>query len=111
MQLCADPLDPEAAAVERARRHHIANLKRRLALLRHHARLRAESGDGKSPQAVAGGKSGWAKRARAAGGSRILATELAFKRLYSFTTYETAPLQGPPPGGTWQDTPQASVVP
>src|SRR3990170_1314262 len=31
--------------------------------------------------------------------------------MYSFTTYETAPLQGPPPGGTWQDTPQAPVVP
>lgn len=70
------PISPTDAE----RRHRAANLKRRLALLRHHAALR-DPVTGKSLQAVRGGQAAWRMRVEAAGGNaRIVGLEMALKR-------------------------------
>jgi hypothetical protein len=69
------------SATDRERRRQGANLKRRLALLKHHARLRSLAGSEKSPQAVRGGMAAWRAKVRAVGGdARILGLEMALRR-------------------------------
>jgi len=67
-------------STDRERRQHAANLKRKLALLKHHAAQR-DSLTGKSRQAVAGGQAAWRKRVEAAGGdARIVGLSMALRR-------------------------------
>ena len=64
-----------------SRRQRLANLRRRLALLRHHAAQRGP--DGKSQQAVRAGRLGGRKRADGhPGGPQAFGLELALRRWY-----------------------------
>ncbi len=64
-----------------AQRRHIANLRRKLALIRHHAAQRGP--DGRSLQAVRAGHIGGRKRADSyPGGPRAFGLELALRRWY-----------------------------
>jgi len=61
-------------------RRRRANLRRKLALLKHHAAQR-DPFTGKSVQAVRGGRAAWTKRVEAAGGdARIVGLEMALRR-------------------------------